>query len=103
MKKKYCCPSFERDSNLDKSIEFNIRIIKIEVRKFLGIKKEYPYRFYQCLGYEDGEKGVSLRELHFCPFCGVKLKKRYRSDHFVNENDHSFLMIKTDKERSDGT
>lgn len=100
MNNKYCCIDFERDANLNASLPMNIRIIKVDVEKIFGINKKYPYLFFRCLGFEEGDKNVARRQIHFCPFCGTKLKRFYKSDDYINQVNHDFMMIKTDKERA---
>jgi hypothetical protein len=90
---KYCCRHFESDCNVDRRARPNIRIVKIDITKVPEINHKYPYRFYFTVGYTEEEKNVPSRLLYYCPYCGKDLLKFYRSDEYVNENNHCFLHM----------
>lgn len=103
MKKlKYCCNTFKEFCNAENEQIPAIRIIKMTSKQFLNKKTiqlwEYEilipknkifrneYRYYITLGY----KKFSFFEVHwlpiwYCPFCGKRLDKLYKSDKYVHE------------------
>lgn len=93
MEKKYCCSGFRIDVELDKRACPNVRIIKLDSKEVKGINPDYPYRFYLTTGYNPGDYQVPSRMLNFCPYCGTNLYRFYRSDKYINENDHTFLKV----------
>ena len=89
-KGRYCCDFFKRDCSVHHKAQPNIRIIKIDKKQIPQIDDNYPYRFYLTVGYEKGEKNVPLRSFKYCPYCGTNLYNFYKSDDYINEQNHSF-------------
>jgi hypothetical protein len=98
--KNFCCSLFEFDATTSRETCPNIRIIKIKENQVLLNNKSNLLRFFFTVGYTEGEKGVVSRFINFCPYCGVKLAEFYSSDIYVNEENHSFLMVYSDDEKA---
>lgn len=90
---KFCCDKFKQDWSLRRETGINIRIIKYDQKEMAILNNGQKYGFILTVGYEKGETRVPARFINFCPHCGKLLKKHYKKDIFVNENDKSFLSF----------
>lgn len=89
---KYCCEKFKARHQLDRTMGLNIRVIKL-LEKDVYSRKDLksPYRFFITEGFEKGQKNVKRSLISYCPFCGKKLSKYFKSDYIVNEEYGNFM------------
>ncbi len=95
--KKTCCNKFKHLLEGESSFGLNIRVIKSsnsfinesKKRGFSFQKKDSKYNFILTEGYNGklDNQGQSTF-INFCPFCGINLKKFYKNDIYINEDNH---------------
>lgn len=93
MNNVFCCERFHQDVSVNRKARPNIRIVKIDRKIVPQINPIYPYLFIITIGYDETDKNIPLRMIDYCPYCGESLKDFYRSDDYINETNHSFMMF----------
>lgn len=83
---KFCCEKFRFFYSGEKAMGLNIRIVKLSkdfiergnlnFDKTYSITEGYPNTIDEC-------KKKML--INYCPFCGCDLKRKYKSDEYVQE------------------
>jgi len=80
----YCCDSFKLDVSRPSTSGPNIRIVQFLPQPDWD-KNELYIGFFITMGYDTFSLYLPKMNISFCPYCGVDLKKFYRSEYYCNE------------------
>jgi hypothetical protein len=86
MEKKYCCDKFKGLATGRKDYGLNIRIVKLSQSFVERGQLTFDRSFMITEGYSGGiNECKKVLAIEYCPFCGTRLNKFYKSDDYVQE------------------
>lgn len=85
---KICCDDFRWRYETGPEMGLNIRVARI-----MNNSKPDDISFFVTEGYIIGAKRVKFCKINYCPFCGTKLSKYYKSNNMINSQIEDFAKL----------